>query len=217
MNAMKDDMDRLQELVVDAARQAGVLTALADSGMAPEKLQRTLELASGQFERSALEVRKLCEKHSPGVGGYGNRPILPRMETTGFVEQFGYGWLHIQLNTLLPHCRYQTSDWLSDTIRRLLDEYVAGGSELPFFKEAMLVIDEHCGIKGRHIPAGSLVFSMLGVITLKLMGAGVFLPMPLKRLAQVLSGAYIGCGIGRADILELRHLRAALSSPSPAA
>ena len=134
---MKQDMNRLQELVVDAARQAGILSALADSGMAPEKLQRTLEQASGQFERSALEMRKLCERHSPGV--------------VGFVERFGYGWLHIQLNTLLPHCRYQTSDWLSDTIRRLLDEYESGGSELPFFKEAMLVIDEHCAVKGRHI------------------------------------------------------------------
>ena len=140
---MKQDMNRLQELVVDAARQAGILSALADSGMAPEKLQRTLEQASGQFERSALEMRKLCERHSPGV--------VPRMETAGFVERFGYGWLHIQLNTLLPHCRYQTSDWLSDTIRRLLDEYESGGSELPFFKEAMLVIDEHCAVKGRHI------------------------------------------------------------------
>lgn len=65
-----------------------------------------------------------------------------------------------------------------------------------------------CGWVGKlsGIPAGTLVFSMLGVIALKLMGAGVFLPMPLKRLAQVLCGAYIGCGIGRADILELRHL-----------
>ena len=151
MNAMKQDMDRLQELVVDAARQVGVLAALADSDIALEKLQRTLEQASGQFERSTLEVRKLCEKHSPGVGGYGNRPILPQAETAGFVERFGYGWLHIQLNTLLPHCRYQTSDWLSDTIRRLLDEYESGGSELPFFKEAMLVIDEHCAVMGRHI------------------------------------------------------------------
>ena len=119
MNAMKDDMNRIQELVVDAARQVGVLSALADSDIAPEKLQRTLEQVSGQFERSTLEVRKLCEKHSPGVGGYGNRPVLPRMETAGFVERFGYGWLHIQLNTLLPHCRYQTSDWL-----REIEEYI---------------------------------------------------------------------------------------------
>lgn len=151
MNTLKQDMDRLQELVMDAARQVGVLTALADGGMSAEKLQRTLEQASGQFERSALEVRKLCEKHSPGVGGYGSRPVCPQVEAAGFVERLGYGWLHIQLNTLLPHCRYQPSEWLSDTIRRLLDEYVAGGSELPYFKEAMLVIDEHCGVKGRHI------------------------------------------------------------------
>ena len=96
-------------------------------------------------------MRKLCEKHSPGVGGYGNKPVLPQMETAGFVETLGYGWLHIQLNTLLPHCRYQTSDWLSDTIRRLLDDYESGGSKLPYFKQAMLVIDEHCGVKGRHI------------------------------------------------------------------
>ena len=151
MSKMKQDMDRLQELVVDAARQVEVLSVLADSDTAPEKLQRTLEQAAGQFERSTLQVRKLCEHHSPGLGGYGNQPVLPWMETTGFVERFGYGWLHIQLNTLLPHCRYQTSDWLSDTIRRLLNEYESGGSKLPFFKQAMLVIDEHCGVKGRHI------------------------------------------------------------------
>ena len=151
MSKMKQDMDRLQELVVDAARQVEVLSVLADSDTAPEKLQRTLEQAAGQFERSTLQVRKLCEHHSPGLGGYGNQPVLPWMETTGFVERFGYGWLHIQLNTLLPHCRYQTSDWLSDTILRLLNEYESGGSKLPFFKQAMLVIDEHCRVKGRHI------------------------------------------------------------------
>ena len=73
------------------------------------------------------------------------------MEIAGSVEQFGYGWLHIQLNTLLPHCRFQTPEWLTDTIRRLLDEYESGGSELPWFTGALLVIDEHCGIDGRHI------------------------------------------------------------------
>ena len=67
------------------------------------------------------------------------------------MEQIGYGWLHIQLNTLLPHCRYQTPEWLTDTIRRLLDEYESGGSVLPCFDKAMLVIDEHCGVNGRHV------------------------------------------------------------------
>ena len=147
MNTFKQDIATMMEQMTDACHQMGTLAAQAD----PEKLQRSLEQIASQTERTALTVRKLCEKHSPGAGGYGKRPVLPQMEVTGFVETLGYGWLHIQLNTLLPHCRYQTSDWLSDTIRRLLDEYEAGGSELPYFKEAMLVIDEHCGIDGRHI------------------------------------------------------------------
>ncbi len=152
MNDLKYDTNRMSDLVMGAARQVGSLSALADSGqLTSEKLQKELELTSARFEHSAIEMRKLCEKHSPGVGGYGSSPELPRMETSGFVEQFGYGWLHIQLNTLLPHCRYRPSEWLSDTIRRLLDEYESGGSKLPYFKHAMLVIDEHCGIKGRHI------------------------------------------------------------------
>ena len=113
MSTLREDTARMSELVVEAARRTGILAALADGGqLSPEKLQKELELAAGQMERSAVEMRKLCERHSPGVGSYGSRPVLPRMETSGFVETLGYGWLHIQLNTLLPHCRYQTSDWL---------------------------------------------------------------------------------------------------------
>jgi len=152
MNGLKNDIARMQTLVGDAFSATGTLAALADSGQTdPAKLQKALEETAGAFERSALELRKLCEKHAPGVGGYGRRSAAPRLENTGYVERFGYGWLHIQLNTLLPHCRYQPPEWLSDTIRRLLDDYEAGGSELPFFKQAMLVIDEYCGIDGRHI------------------------------------------------------------------
>ena len=62
-----------------------------------------------------------------------------------------YGWLHITINTLLPHCRYQSPNWFSDTIRRLLDSYEACGKELPFFERAMLIIDEHTAMEGRHI------------------------------------------------------------------
>jgi len=152
MTELKQDVVRIQELVSNAFQRTGEIAALADSGQpVPAKLQRALEQTMERFEQAALELRRLCEKNSPGVGGYGNRPAAPRMEAGGYVERFGYGWLHIQLNTLLPHCRYQTPEWLSDTIRRLLDEYESGGSELPRFNRAMLVIDEHCGIDGRHI------------------------------------------------------------------
>ena len=65
-----------------------------------------------------------------------------------------------------------------------------------------------CGILGKlsGIPAGTLVFSLLGVLALKLIWGRSYLPMWAKRLAQVLSGAYIGCSIAKDDLLELRYL-----------
>ena len=65
-----------------------------------------------------------------------------------------------------------------------------------------------CGLLGKWIgiPAGALIFSMLGVIALKLLLGRAYLPLWAKRLAQALSGSYIGCGITRSDLLELRQL-----------
>ena len=64
------------------------------------------------------------------------------------------------------------------------------------------------GILGKAlgVPAGTLLFSMVGVMGMKLLGGKAYLPMWCKRLAQVLSGAYIGCGVTRQDVLELRYL-----------
>lgn len=152
MNDMKRDLIRIQELVGMAFSETGSLVALTDGGqMNPNKLQKTLEQTMEQFERTTLELRRLCERYSPGAGGFAHKPVLPAADVAGNVESFGYGWLHITLHTLLPHCRYQTPNWLSDTIRCLLDEYETCGKKLPFYSRAMLVIDEHTGIEGRHI------------------------------------------------------------------
>ena len=152
MNEMKRDMIRIQELVGSAFGQTGALVALSDGGhMNPKKLQKTLEQTMEHFESAALELRRLCEQYSPGTGGFSKKSVLPAMDVTGSVEEFGYGWLHITLNTLLPHCRYQNPNWLADTISRLLDGYVACGKELPFYRRALLVIDEYTTIEGRHI------------------------------------------------------------------
>jgi len=56
------------------------------------------------------------------------------------------------------------------------------------------------------IPAGVLLFSMLSVIGIKLVRNKAYMPMWAKRLAQVLSGAYIGCGMSFSDVLELKYL-----------
>lgn len=110
MNEMKRDMIRIQELVGSAFGQTGALVALSDGGhMNPKKLQKTLEQTMEHFESAALELRRLCEQYSPGTGGFSKKSVLPAMDVTGSVEEFGYGWLHITLNTLLPHCRYPSS------------------------------------------------------------------------------------------------------------
>ena len=152
MTDLKHDMTRIQELVGNAFTHTGSLVALADGGqMSPDNLQRTLEETANVFELSSLELRKLCEKYSPGIGSLRRKALCPSTEVVGHVERFGYDWLHIQLNTLLPHCRYQTPTWLINTLQLLLDNYEEGGNALPFFRKALLVIEEYCNVDGRHV------------------------------------------------------------------
>ena len=65
-----------------------------------------------------------------------------------------------------------------------------------------------CGFIGKRsgVPVGTLLFAMLGVIALKLLTDRAAVPLWLKRLAQLLSGAYIGSSMGLADLLEMRVL-----------
>ena len=153
MSSFKADMTRIQALVSGAFTATGGLVALANGGvMNPEKLQKTLEQTMEQFEQAALELRTLAEKNSPGVGGYGRRPVLPALEVTGSVNTLEYSWLHIRLNTLLPHCRFQTPNWLADTLRRLLDDYEAGGGRIPQYRSgAVMILDEHSSIDRRSV------------------------------------------------------------------
>ena len=152
MTDFKRDMARIQELVGKAFTATGGLVALADGGrMDDAKLQKTLEITSSELERAVLELRMLCERHSPGVGGYGKRPEIAALSVAGHVERLGYNWLHNTLNTLLPHCRFQPPDWLTDTIRRLLDNYELR-EQLPYYPEpTLLVIEEHCSVEGRRV------------------------------------------------------------------
>ena len=150
MQNPKEAIKQIQALTYGAYQASGQVAALIGASR-PENMADALEQTATRMEQGTVHLRALCESCLPPVPAVGQKPALSPLDAAGKVEVNEFGWLHIQLNTLLPHCRYQTSDWLSDTIRRLLDEYESGGSELPFFKEAMLVIDEHCAVKGRHI------------------------------------------------------------------
>ncbi len=55
-------------------------------------------------------------------------------------------------------------------------------------------------------PAGTLLFSMLAVIVMKMTIGNAYMPLWVKRLTQVLSGAYIGSSMDYAGLIELRHV-----------
>ena len=87
MTDLKMDMAKIQTLVGNAFSATGALVALSDGGvMSGPKLQQTLEKTAAEFEKAALELRVLCEKHSPGKGGYGRRPPTPYCAVAGHVE-----------------------------------------------------------------------------------------------------------------------------------
>ena len=148
MNSYREDVARIQRLIGNSFSATGALAELADDSKA-SKRSKTLEHTVGGFEVAAVELRRLCEQYMQQTSDLGSKAALPYREVTGSVELLDYQWLHIRINTLLPSAAYQTPAWFSDTIRRLLDEFERGGRSLPYFKRALMVIDEHSDVTGR--------------------------------------------------------------------
>lgn len=71
-----------------------------------------------------------------------------------------------------------------------------------------ILIASICGIFGKWtgIPSATLVFSMIGTITFKLTTNRVSMPRWMRRLAQMLSGAYIGSTIEMSQLIEMKYL-----------
>ena len=148
----RNDVLTMREYLFNAVKAADQLKAVSEGApMSSASMQQTLEKASGQFEYAALELRKICERYCAGVGGYPKQSLIEMAHPTGKVELVEGRWVQITLNTLLPHCRFHSPIWLSDTIRRLLIEYERGYGRLPFYPKAVLVIEEACSIGGRRI------------------------------------------------------------------
>ncbi len=65
-----------------------------------------------------------------------------------------------------------------------------------------------CGLAGKlsGVPVGAMLFTMIGVGALKLFTERAYLPLWLKRAAQVLSGTYVGSTIGPDELLDMGRL-----------
>ena len=85
---------------------------------------------------------------------------------------------------------------------------MSDGSKKPSAFVLTAVVAAVCGIIGKWsgVPVGALLFALIGVIALKLLFDKAYLPIWMKRAAQVLSGCYIGSSVTLQDVLELKEL-----------
>ena len=152
INTNKLEIKTIQGIVYEAYKASGSLLALLDGNDAePAAVAKALDKISSQFESGVVMLRNLCEKNHPGSVHKGKKPVLGRIGISGKAEVNTYGWLHIELSVLLPNCRYQTPEYLKDTVTRLLDECERRGQAIPRYDDAMMVIDEHCDIDSRKV------------------------------------------------------------------
>lgn len=109
-----------------------------------------LEQALFSAETATIKLRNLYEEICPH-NDLVSKKQCPVTKYAGQVEVNEFGWLHITLNSLLPHCKYKTPQYLSDTLSRMLATFKEKGGKLPYFKKATLIIDEHCNIQSRQV------------------------------------------------------------------
>ena len=111
-----------------------------------------MERLNDALERATILSRNALERLRPCVDFPQNgKPALPEQPVYGTIRRFNGYWLHIRLETLLPHCRFQVPAYLGDTLARLLDGFVKNGVRLPYYNKALLVIDEHCDCRSRTV------------------------------------------------------------------
>ena len=118
-----------------------------------EKLKSSNSQSASVIEKDIddylCELEVLCLKSRVLLDGYKQVQVVSDSYTTntvvseiaGEIEVTHDGWLHIRLNTLLPNCKYRISNYIGDTISRLIASYAG---ELPFFGKAFLAIVEQC-------------------------------------------------------------------------
>ena len=148
----KETIKQIQLITYGAYGASGQVAALLEEpDSRPEAVAKALENTAARLERGAVELRAICESSMPPVSSIGQKPTLPPLDIAGQVEVNEFGWLHIQQNKLLPHCRFAQPLWLTDTITRLLDQYEGRRGKLPLLDHALLVIEELCDVDSRQV------------------------------------------------------------------
>lgn len=147
-------MDISKKHITEMQRQidacSSYINTLAQGCLSPEKINTLLDSAMQKVEGVCINMRRLCEEVRPILpsirSGYANYHVK---DITGSVTAMDTGWIDIRLNTLLPHCKaIGGTEYITDTVTRLLDKFKNSGGEIPMFDKAFLAIVEHSQLDG---------------------------------------------------------------------
>lgn len=132
---------------IDAASRS--VNVLREGYRSPEKVNTLLDTTMQQIEISCLELRRLCESIRPRIPHLRQGTVCYHSKAIyGEVTLMETGWLHIRLNTLLPHYRaLGGTQYVADSITRLLNHFQSNGGCIPEFGKAFVAIIEHCNFE----------------------------------------------------------------------
>lgn len=108
-----------------------------------QDLAPAMRTALRELERAVLLARNTYERYYPITESDAAVPLLTAAtHMTGEVWLDARGWVHIKLFMLLAHCQDTPTPYMEQTILRLLSQWRQNGGQLPWFEQAMVVIDE---------------------------------------------------------------------------
>ena len=115
---------------------------LMSESMSSNIVGRRVEEYLGELENLCVKSRNILGGYCCQDFDYSNKKVNEIVsDIAGEIDITHDGWLKITLNTLLPNCKYKISNYISDTINRLIENY---GDNLPYFETAFMAIVEYC-------------------------------------------------------------------------
>ncbi len=135
------------ELLKEMKKRVTASSACVDSllSIPPDsgRFNNLLEVALQQQETACIEMRRLYDMVKTPESRIQKPADGNITEVFGKISVTPEGWVHIKLNFLLPHCRMTgATQYVSNSILRLINDAESAGKNLPFFSKAFVGILE---------------------------------------------------------------------------
>ena len=140
---MQANFELLKEIKKRVMASSACVDSLISVPSDSERFRNLLELSLRQQETACIEMRRLYDMVKKPESRMQKPADGNITEVFGKISVTPEGWVHIKLNFLLPHCRMTgATQYVSDSILRLISEAEYAGKNLPFFRKAFVGILE---------------------------------------------------------------------------